>query len=205
LTDRSKNVSIRAVGRTKQFNRQAALEDAMRVFWAKGYNATSMQDLVDELGVNRQSLYDTFGGKHELFEAALERYRELLALPFRRALEQDGAVGDVLRNLFDTFVSALMEGDGKGCMMVNSITELASRDESVFGTCSANTRQLEAAFTGLLVRAQQAGEIPANRSAIQLARFLVSTMNGLTVTAKATRNRKVLNDVVEVALSALGL
>jgi len=69
---------MRAMGRTKQFNRQAALEDAMKVFWAKGFHGTSMQDLVDELGVNRQSLYDTFGGKHELFEAALERYRELL-------------------------------------------------------------------------------------------------------------------------------
>jgi len=193
------------MGRTKQFNRQAALEDAMKVFWAKGFHGTSMQDLVDELGVNRQSLYDTFGGKHELFEAALERYRELLALPIRRALEKEGPVGSVLREFFEGLVDNLLNSDGKGCFMVNSTTELASRDAAVFGTCSANARQLEAAFTGLLVRAQTAGEIPADRSPVQLARFLVSTMNGLTVTAKATRDPKVLNDVVEVALSALGL
>jgi len=194
-----------AMGRTKQFDKQAALDDAMRVFWAKGFHGTSMQDLVDNLGVNRQSLYDTFGGKHELFEAALERYRSLQALPMRRALEQDGSVGEVLREFFQGLINALLDSDGKGCFMVNSTTELASQDKAVFGTCSANARQLEAAFTGLMVRAQQSGEISAERSAVQLARFLVSTMNGLSVTAKATRDRKILNDVVEVALSALGL
>ena len=193
------------MGRTKQFNRQTALDDAMHVFWAKGFHATSIQDLVDGLGVNRQSLYDTFGGKHELFEAALDRYLELLGLPIRRALEQDGAVGDVLRDLFQGLITWLIDGDGKGCLMVNSTTELASQDDAVFATCSANARQLEAAFTGLLARAQRSGEIPADRSVVQLARFLMSTINGLSVTAKATRDRKVLDDVVEVALSALDL
>ncbi len=193
------------MGRTKQFDKQAALDGAMQLFWAKGFHGTSMQDLVDNLGVNRQSLYDTFGGKHELFEAALERYRDLQALPIRRALEQEGPVGEVLRRLFDGMINMLIESDGKGCLMVNSTTELASQDEVVYGTCSANARQLEAALTGLMARAQQNGELPADRPPVQLARFLVSTMNGLSVTAKATRDRKVLNDVVEVALSALGL
>jgi TetR/AcrR family transcriptional repressor of nem operon len=196
---------MRAMGRTKQFDRNTALDDAMKVFWAKGFHGTSMQDLVDSLGVNRQSLYDTFGGKHELFEAALERYRSLQALPMRRALEGEGPVGDVLRELFHGLISGLIASEGKGCFMVNSTTELAAQDQAVFGTCSANARQLEAAFTGLMVRAQEAGEIPTDRSATQLGRFLLSTMNGLAVTAKATRDRKVLNDVVEVALSALGL
>ncbi len=193
------------MGRTKQFDRHAALDGAMSVFWAKGYHGTSMQDLVDELGVNRQSLYDTFGGKHELFEAALDRYRELQALPVRRALEGEGPVGDILRDFFNGMITALIDSRGKGCFMVNSTTELAAQDEAVFGRCSANARQLEAAFTGLMVRAQQTGEIASDRSAVQLARFLLSTLNGLAVTAKATRDRKILGDVVEVALSALGL
>lgn len=193
------------MGRTKQFDRHAALDSAMSVFWAKGYNGTSMQDLVDTLGVNRQSLYDTFGGKHELFEAALARYRELSAQPIRRTLEGEGPVGDILREFFKGMVSALISSNGKGCFMVNSTTELAAQDEQVFGECSANARQVEAAFTGLMVRAQEKGEIRADRSPVQLARFLLSTMNGLAVTAKATRDPDVLGDVVEVALSALDL
>ncbi len=196
---------MQTMGRTKQFDKQAALDGAMQLFWAKGFHGTSMQDLVDNLGVNRQSLYDTFGGKHELFDAALQRYRDLQSLPVRRALEQEGSVGEVLRAFFDGMITSLLNNDGKGCLMVNSATELASQDDAVFGTCSANARQLEAAFTGLMVRAQESGELLNDRSPVQLARFLVSTINGLAVTAKATRDRNVLNDVVEVALSALGL
>ncbi len=193
------------MGRTKQFNQQAVLEDAMHLFWARGFHSTSMQDLVDHLGVNRQSIYDTFGGKHELFEAALERYREMQALPMRRALEADGPLGDVLRHWFRDMIEEMLKKNGKGCLLVNTATELAEQDDVIFGVCSANARQLEATFSGLLVRAQQAGEIPADRAVVPLARFLMSTINGLAVTAKATRDPEVLNDVVEVALSALDL
>lgn len=176
----------------------------MELFWARGYHATSIQDLVDQLGVNRQSLYDTFGGKDELFQAVLERYRELQGVPLRRSLEREGPVGEVLREFFDAAIANLMKNDGKGCLMANTTTELALHDEGIFKVCSGNIRQLEAAFSGLLARAQQNGEIDKDRSVVQLARFLVNTMNGLAVTAKATRDRKMLKDVIEVALSAVG-
>jgi TetR/AcrR family transcriptional regulator, transcriptional repressor for nem operon len=191
------------MGRTKQFDRHAALDQAMEVFWARGYHATSIQDLVDQLGVNRQSLYDTFGGKDELFRAVLERYRHLQGLPMRRSLERDGPLGDVLREFFDVVIGYLMKNDGKGCLMANTTTELATHDDEIFKMCSANARELEAAFTGLMARAQEKQEIGKDRSALQLARFLVNTLNGLAVTAKATRDRKMLNDIVEVTLSAL--
>jgi TetR/AcrR family transcriptional repressor of nem operon len=193
------------MGRTKQFDRHVALDHAMELFWARGYHATSIQDLVDHLGVNRQSLYDTFGGKDELFQAVLERYRDLQGIPMRRSLEREGPVGEVLRDFFDAAIDNLMKNDGKGCLMANTTTELALHDEEIFKICSGNARQLEAAFSGLLARAQQQGEIADDRPIVQLARFLVNTMNGLAVTAKATRDRKTLKDVVDVALSALGL
>lgn len=193
------------MGRTREFDRHAALDEAMALFWERGYHATSIQHLVDHLGVNRQSLYDTFGGKDELFQAVLVRYRELQALPVRRTLERDGPVGDVLREFFCTLINALVRKGSKGCLIVNTATELAGHDEAIFGVCAAAAREQEAAFAGLLTRAQDAGEIPADRSPVQLARFLVVTIYGLAVTAKATRDRKVLDDVVEVALSALGL
>jgi TetR/AcrR family transcriptional regulator, transcriptional repressor for nem operon len=193
------------MGRAKQFDRHAALDQAMEVFWARGYHATSIQDLVDQLGVNRQSLYDTFGGKDELFRAVLERYRTLQGLPMRRSLERDGPIGDVLREFFDVVIGYLMKNEGKGCLMANTTTELAMHDDQIFKLCSANARELEAAFTGLMARAQEKKEIGTDRSALQLARFLVNTLNGLAVTAKATRDRKMLNDIVEVTLSTLRL
>lgn len=193
------------MARTKQFDRHAALDQAMELFWARGYHATSIQDLVDRLGVNRQSLYDTFGGKDELFKAAVGRYRELQRIPMRRSLEREGPVGEVLRQFFDAVITQLIKNDGKGCLMANTTTELAAHDPEIYKLCAANARQLENGFTGLLARAQQAGEIDRSRSVVQLARFLVNTMNGLAVTAKTTRERKVLHDIVEVALSALQL
>ena len=190
--------------RTKQFDKHAALDQAMELFWERGYHATSIQDLVDTLGVNRQSLYDTYGGKDALFLAALERYRDLQAVPMRRSLERDAPAIEVLREFLASFIDNALLPGFKGCFMANTITELAVHDEAVAKVCAANMRQLEAAFAGLLLRAQQVGEIPADRPVMPLARFLVNTMQGLAVTAKAVRDRKTLNDIVEVALSALG-
>ena len=121
----------------------------------------------------------------------------------RRCLERDGPIGDVLREFFEVVVGYLMKNDGKGCLMANTTTELATHDEEIFKMCSANAREFEAAFTGLMARAQEKEEIAQDRSPLQLARFLVNTLNGLAVTAKATRDRKTLTDIVEVTLSTL--
>src|SRR5512134_554356 len=132
-----------AMVRTKQFDRHAVLDEAMEMFWERGYHATSISDLVERLGVNRQSLYDTYGGKDELFLAALERYREVQAGPVRRLLEQEGPAIEVLRKFLHTFVDTVLDNACKGCFMANTITELAGKDEAVAQVCAANTRQLE--------------------------------------------------------------
>lgn len=193
-----------AMVRSKEFDPQAALDEAVQVFWERGYHATSIQDLVDRLGINRQSLYDTFGGKDQLFHAALERYRAVAAEPMRRALEREGPVREVLAGFFGDFLDQALEGNWNGCFMVNATTERAGQDEAVARSCAANTRQLEAGFAGLLLRALQRGELDPQRPVLPLARFLINTMNGLAVTAKATRNRGALEEIVAVALSALG-
>ena len=190
--------------RSKQFDQHAALDEAMELFWERGYHATSIQDLVDRLGVNRQSLYDTYGGKDQLYLAALERYRALAAHPMHKALEREGPVREVLRRFFAEFLDNFLAGNWKGCFMVNATAELAGQDEGVSRVCSANTRQLEAAFAGLIARGQQAGEIDPQRPALPLARFLVNSLYGLAVTAKATRDRKRLEEIVEVTLAAIG-
>jgi TetR/AcrR family transcriptional regulator, transcriptional repressor for nem operon len=142
-----------AMVRTKQFDKHTALDEAMELFWQRGYHATSIQDLVDHLGVNRQSLYDTYGGKDQLFLAALERYREIQAAPVRRLLERDGPAREIVRDFFRGYVEALLSEDCKGCFMVNTATEVAGNNEVVAQVCSANARQFEATLSGLLVRA----------------------------------------------------
>jgi TetR/AcrR family transcriptional repressor of nem operon len=193
-----------AMAKSKQFDKHLALDEAMHVFWEKGYHATSIQDLVDRLGVNRQSLYDTYGDKDQLFLAALARYQALQHVPIHETLARQAPAAEVLREFFDQQIEDLTSGTCKGCFMANTITGLASQDDSVFEIGANNHRQLEAAFSGLLLRAQQNGEIAPDRPLLPIARFLVNTMNGLGVTAKATRDKKVLKDIAHVALSALG-
>ncbi|MEO8628298.1 MAG: hypothetical protein ABI612_09395, partial [Betaproteobacteria bacterium] len=147
---------------------------------------------------------DTYGDKDRLFLAALTRYQELQHGPIYKALARQAPAAEVLRGFFDQMVENLTSGTCKGCFMANTVTGLASQDDSVFEIGATNHRQLEAAFSGLLLRAQQSGEIPADRPLLPIARFLVNTMNGLGVTAKATRDKKVLKDIADVALSALG-
>jgi len=130
--------------------------------------------------------------------SALERYREIQAAPVRRLLERKGPALKVLRDFFQGSVDALLSEDCKGCLMANTVTELTGLDEAVTQVCSASARPLEAALSG-----PASGEIPAERSPLQLARFLMNTLSGLAVTAKAARERKVLSDDVEVALAAL--
>src|SRR5690349_17002162 len=129
LTDRSRSDPMPAMVRTKQFDKHAALDQAMELFWERGYHATSIQDLVDTLGVNRQSLYDTYGGKDALFLAALERYRDLQAVPMRRSLERDAPAIEVLREFLGSFIDNALSPGFKGCFMANTITELAVHDE----------------------------------------------------------------------------
>src|SRR5262249_48979443 len=203
LTDRSRYAPIWAMVRNKQFDKHAVLDEAVQLFWERGYQATSIQDLVDHLGVNRQSLYDTYGGKEQLFLAALQRYREMRGAPIRRLLELGGPVLQILKEFFESSVNDLLSNGCKGCLMVNTTAELAGQEEAIAQVSAAHARELEGALAGLLVRAQHNGEIASDRSPVELARFLLNTLNGLSVTAKATRDRKVLNDVVSVALLAL--
>src|ERR1700694_462799 len=90
--------------KSKQFDKHVALDEAMELFWERGYHATSIQDLVDRLGVNRQSLYDTYGGEDQLFLSALARYRELQGVPLRQTLEREGPASVVLRRFFEEMI-----------------------------------------------------------------------------------------------------
>jgi TetR/AcrR family transcriptional repressor of nem operon len=191
------------VARTKAFDREAVLDKAMQVFWRQGYEATSLPDLTAAMGIGRQSLYDTFGDKHALYLAALDRYRRVGGGPLLALLERPGPVLPALRDLFAGIVDGACDGDRRGCFMVNATGELAGRDPETTQRAEANFAAMEEAFRGAITRAQAQGEILPDRDPHALARFLFATIQGLKVTAKAANDRAVLEDVVEVTLAAL--
>ena len=192
------------MARHKEFNRDDALQKAMVVFWSRGYEAASIQNLVKHMGINRQSLYDTFGDKHALYLQALDRYREVEGRRMFDVLEQPGSVKKTLRQLFAGVVEgALCDGQRRGCFMGNAMSELAGRcKETAARTCS-NMAAAEGAFYRALLRGKKEGELKGVRDPRAVARFLYSSLQGLVLMAKATQHRKTLEDVVKVTLSVL--
>jgi TetR/AcrR family transcriptional repressor of nem operon len=188
------------MARTKEFDPDAALGAAMDLFWLKGYEATSMQDLVDTLGIGRGSIYATFGSKHELYLLALDRYAELSD---GRAMEQFSRPGPVLPAVREFVEDILADSlaDSRGCLFTNTAVE-CPHDRVIARRVESNWDGLEAVIASALTRARNQGELSEGRDPRALARFVVTLMQGLRVLAKAPDERR-MRDAVDQALTLL--
>jgi len=192
------------MARKKEFDTRKALDRAVDLFWRKGYEATSVQDLLDHLKISRQSLYDTFGDKHRLFLAALDRYSEVQIGEILGELETPEAGLMQIRKCFEVVLEALVsEAKPRACLMINSTMELARRYRSVAQRARAYARRFEAAFLRAIANAVERGELRPGRDPLSLARHLTSCLVGMNCLAKAGSPRKELRDVAEVGLSVL--
>ena len=190
--------------RRRQFDPLEALQQAMELFWEKGYEATSVQDLLDGMGINRFSLYDTFQGKRELFEAALSRYLEEQVEPQVREMREGPEGYGSIRRYFDRLVARAAGPAGWwGCLMVNTAVELAPRDRNAAKRLREFMDVIEDAFYRALARARKAGEIKSVVPASILARFLAGTVLSLQVMARSRTPMKDLQRHVNLGLSIL--
>lgn len=176
----------------------------MQVFWNKGYEGASIQNLVDHMGVQRGSLYAAFGDKHTLFMTALKYYVRTVVSRHMDALRdpRDGVVA-IKRFFYDIIDFSSHEGIGKGCLITNSAAELADQDQIVAAELRKITGLLEESFHQALVMAQTNGELGLEKNPRELARYLVSSLHGLRVTAKLHRDPAHLDCVVHAVLSVL--
>ncbi|NER31337.1 MAG: TetR/AcrR family transcriptional regulator [Symploca sp. SIO1C4] len=192
------------MARHKEFDREDVLNKAMEVFWCYGYQATSVQELVESMGINRGSLYDTFGDKNSLFQAALAHYNETVVTKAIAHLEAPGAAKAAIVNHFYSLVNhAVADSQRKGCLLTNSAVELCSHDLDAATRISANLQRVENAFKKALVRAQEKEEISSQHDINALASFLTCTLQGLQVISKVNPDPEVLQKIAEVALSVL--
>ena len=191
------------MARIKAFDQAQVLDRAVELFWQKGCQGTSMQDLVDYLGISRSSLYDTYGDKRQLFLAALAKYREQAGAATLAMLEGATGAKPVLRQLFESAIQESVVDQPKGCLMVNTAVEAPLLDPEVSRLVEDNRLAMEAALGRLIERGQASGEISTRHPAKALARFIFNTITGIRGSARARVERKVLEDVVEVTMSAL--
>jgi TetR/AcrR family transcriptional regulator, transcriptional repressor for nem operon len=193
------------MARPKEFNRDQVLDQATDVFWRRGFEATSIGDLVEELGIGRQSLYDTFGDKHSLYVAALDRYRQRYGGLVAAMLEADVPVRRAVATLLECFIDNLLsDRDGKTCMLVSAVAERCPADSDVAARFCENQQHIERALQRRVERARRDGEIAAHLEPVAIARFFVNVINGLQITGKAVREREFLMDIARVSLAVLG-
>ncbi|WP_336207334.1 TetR/AcrR family transcriptional regulator [Nonomuraea sp. LPB2021202275-12-8] len=191
------------MARTKEFDPDAALQQALELFWERGYEATSMADLVARLGVARASLYATFGGKHELYLKALERYLETTDPNIVEVLSQPGPVLPVVRALVRSYAEQSAHDDRRGCMVVNAAVELAPRDPEAARFVESSWSHLEAALTSALIRARAQGELAGSKDPQAIARLLLVLLQGMRVLGRASGGGARLRDAAEQALTLL--
>jgi TetR/AcrR family transcriptional regulator, transcriptional repressor for nem operon len=191
------------MSRHKEFDREQALQKAMEVFWTRGYEAASIQDLTGHMGINRQSLYDTFGDKHALYLQALDRYREVESRRLFELLEHSGSVKTALRQLFSGVIERSLGGERRGCFMGNAMSELAGRCKETAARTGSNMEAVEEAFYRALLRGTREGELKRVHQPRAVARFLFASLQGVLLTAKAAPDRQTLEDVVKVTLSVV--
>lgn len=192
------------MARKKEFEPDTVLQHALELFWERGYEATSMSDLVEHLSIGKASLYATFGSKHDLYVKALERYTETRDPDPIELLSQPGPAVPAVRTLVDLYVEqSIQDEHRRGCMVVNAATELLPGDEQVGRFVEASWSGLETALHSALARARAQGEISAAADPRALARYLVVFLQGIRVVGKTTGSSARLRDAAAQALGAL--
>jgi len=189
------------MGRPREFDVDAVLDRATELFWQRGYEGTSVQDLVDALGVNRASLYATFGDKAQLFEAVLERYQGWVDAAVGPALAPPTAGAEAIRAYFTALIpSATRKAGPRGCLVLNTVTGGATApialQQQVRVALERTTGQIEAALARDPALAGRP-DLPA------LARFFAAEGHGLSILARAGVPARELERAAEVALSVL--
>ncbi|MGW6522259.1 TetR/AcrR family transcriptional regulator [Streptomyces sp. NPDC054962] len=191
--------------RTKEFDPDAALQSALELFWRRGYEATSMADLVEHLGIGRASLYATFGNKHDLYLKALDRYGEKHQPLLLEELSQPGPALPAVRAVVRRFAAEATDEGSRayGCLVTNTAAELAPHDAAAARRVERSWEHLETLLESALVRARAQGELSAGRDPQGLARMLLVLLQGLRVVGKASPDPARVRDAAEQALTLL--
>jgi AcrR family transcriptional regulator len=189
-------------GRPREFDVDAALDKALKLFWRKGYEGTSLSDLTATLGITRPSLYAAFGNKEELFRKALDRYEAevggYIALALASATAR-GVAEQLLRSAADAQTG---RGHAPGCLMVQSSLACGDESQPLREETLARRATVLTALTRRFERAKAQRDLPSDSDPAALARYLTAVINGMAVEASGGASRADLERVIEMALSA---
>lgn len=191
------------MGRPKSFSEQDALERALDIFWQRGYRGVGLTELLSGMGIARQSLYDTFGSKRQLFIKTIEYYRNTRLASALALLEREGSPMQNVKDVVRFFEQLALDKRARGCLVANSLVEIGPHDREIRALLAQTLRLLEKSIEKALLRARRRGELPAARSPRAIARALTNALIGLAVTGKLAQNRSTVEDIYTGTLTML--
>ncbi|WP_042795051.1 TetR/AcrR family transcriptional regulator [Achromobacter insolitus] len=200
---KTKSAPAPKIGRPREFDRDAALLAAMRTFWTQGYEGTSIQDLVAAMGVNKPSLYSTFGCKEEIFREAVELYDRLEGRATSQSLVKAGTAREAVETMLRANARAYVVEEGpRGCMIVLSSLLGAPENESVRAFLAENRLNGETMLRDRLAQGIAAGDLDSSADVGQLAAFYTTVLEGLSIQARDGASVDKLNMIIDAAMLA---
>lgn len=190
------------MSRSKEFDVNEVLDKAMILFWEQGYEKTSMSDLVTHMGIHRRSLYDTFGDKHSLFLQAITRYMGKVQANLTSEIKPSQTATEALYSIFQFMVTDQKDLPS-GCLLVNSVTELAARDAEVNAKSIESFKGTEDMLEQIILWGQQDGEFTTKQSAKELAEYLHTVSIGIRVMGRSSVDKAKLLHIVDVSIDLL--
>jgi len=190
--------------RPEEFDKANVLQNAMVLFWEKGFEGTSMQDLVDATGLNRSSIYNSFGSKLAFYQETLKAYQQQNSGIFQRALVRATNPLEAIRYVFESFLPEVARQEcERGCFLMNSKTEMANKEEDVRKWLLAHQEQSLSFFSDLILSGQEEGFINNERKAEDLAYFVFNSFQGYRMTGILVKDPKILKEIINNTLSVL--
>lgn len=190
-------------GRPRQFDEDTALAAAMEVFWEKGYEGVGVRELLDAMGLCRQSLYDTFGDKRQLFLRAIERYGVQMDGWIGERLQKPGSPLANLQDFLEMKAKGSSDAECRGCLAMNTMVEWGGRDPEVAAVLKAHLKRVERLLTTTVRQAQVAGEIDPTTDAATLGQFLLFICLGYSAIERLSVPRKMTQSVLETVLGVI--
>jgi TetR/AcrR family transcriptional repressor of nem operon len=190
--------------RTEVFNRREVLNKAKNIFWLKGYNGTSIQDLVDVTGLNRSSIYNSFGSKMELYLQSLKKYQADISQLFEKANGQNRNAIETIGLVFLYVLEDILDDtEEKGCMLINCQTEMGNQDAQLHGLLGVYQERLAGIFQNWVIRGQAEGTIRTDEKSELLAYYLVNAYQGLRISGMNTKDAVILKSIIQDILKTI--
>lgn len=187
-------------GRPKEFDIEKALDSALTVFWRKGYEGTSLQDLTIAMGINRPSLYATYGNKEELFRKALDRYFDTRKSVIDNALNQPTTYKVIEELLYEFADSHTNPDNPPGCLVVQSALVCGEESDCIKKELISRRLSMETALCNRFERAKKEGDFPENIEPTDFARYIATISQGMSIQAANGASSDQLRKVVEIVL-----